>query len=282
MINIGIIAFDLDGTILDSQKNLSKRNLAALSSCAEKGIQVVPATGRAVDGIPKGILNIPGVRYAITTNGGAVVDLEMGKKLKSCNLSNEKVLELIGILKKYHAMYDPYINGRGISQPAFIEHMEDYGIEPVIQKMVHETRDVVPNTEAFVRESGSDAEKMNVFFRDLTEREAFREELKTVEGIIVSSSLYNNVEINAQGAAKGEALLWLADYLGVDRKATMAFGDGENDISMLKAAGIGVAMENGQPAAKAAANELTQTNDQDGVAAAIERLILRPLHLEQS
>lgn len=273
MRKIGIIAFDLDGTILDSQKNLSQRNLAALSRCVQMGIQVVPTTGRAVDGIPKKILEIPGVRYAITTNGGAVVDLEIGKKLKSCNLPNAKVLELIGILKKYHAMYDPYINGRGISQPAFIEHMEDYGIEPVIQKMVLETRDVVPNTEAFVRENGSDAEKMNVFFQDLGEREVFREELKMVEGIIVSSSLYNNVEINAQGATKGEALLWLADHLGIDRMDTMAFGDGENDISMLKAAGIGVAMENGQDSVKAAANELTLTNDQDGVAVAIEKLI---------
>lgn len=273
MRKIGIIAFDLDGTILDSQKNLSERNLAALSRCARLGIHIVPATGRAVDGIPKKILDIPGVHYAITTNGGAVVDLDRGKKLKSCSLSNAKVLELIGIMKKYHAMYDPYINGRGISQPAFIEHMEDYGIEPVIQKMVLETRDVVPDTEAFVRETGSDAEKMNVFFLDLADREVLREELKQVEGIIVSSSLYNNLELNAQGATKGEALLWLADYLGIDRMETVAFGDGENDISMLEAAGIGIAMENGQDSAKAAADQVTLNNDQDGVAAAIERLV---------
>ncbi|MCC8025681.1 MAG: Cof-type HAD-IIB family hydrolase [Clostridium sp.] len=274
MKKIGLIAFDLDGTILDSRKNLTERSLAALSRCAQMGIQIVPATGRAVDGIPGKILAIPGVRYAITTNGGAIVDLKTKEILKSCTLSNAKVIELIGIMKKYNAMYDPYINGRGISQPAFIEHMGNYGIEPLIQEMIRETRDIVPDTEAFVRETGSDAEKLNIFFMNLADREALREELKQVEGIIVSSSLYNNLELNAQGATKGDALLWLADYLGIDRMATMAFGDGENDVSMLKAAGIGVAMGNGGDSAKKAADEVTLSNDRDGVAAAIERLVL--------
>ena len=68
--------------------------------------------------------------------------------------------------------------------------------------------------------------------------------------------------------------MWLADYLSIDRKATMAFGDGENDISMIEAAGVGVAMGNGLEAVKAAADEITLTNDEDGVAAAIERLII--------
>ena len=274
MKNISLIAFDLDGTILDSRKNISEHTLEVLSRCSQKGIWIVPATGRAVDGIPKKVQEIPGIRYAITTNGGAVVDLDTRKVLKSCVLSNATVLELIGILKKYHAMYDPYINGRGISQPAFIEHMDNCGIEPAIQKMIRETRYIVPDTESYVRETGYDVEKLNVFFLRPEDRELVREELKQVEGLIISSSLNNNLELNAQGATKGEALLWLANHLGIKRTATMAFGDGENDISMLKAAGIGIAMENGQDSAKAAANELTLTNDQDGVAAAIERLIL--------
>ena len=67
--------------------------------------------------------------------------------------------------------------------------------------------------------------------------------------------------------------MWLADYLGIAPGATMAFGDGENDISMLEAAGVGVAMGNGLDIAKSAADRITLTNDEDGVADAIERLI---------
>ena len=171
-------------------------------------------------------------------------------------------------------MYDPYINGRGITQPEFIDHMENYGVSPTIQKMVRATRDVVPNVIRYVKECGSDAEKVNIYLGDLEERKTLREDLGSVEGIVISSSLYNNLEINAHGATKGNALMWLADYLSIDRKATMAFGDGENDISMIEAAGVGVAMGNGLEAVKAAADEITLTNDEDGVAAALERLII--------
>ena len=177
------------------------------------------------------------------------------------------------IVIKYKAMYDPYIDGRGISQPEFIEHMEDYGLSPVIQKMVLSTRDVVPNILQYVTDCKKDVEKVNVYLADVNDIVPLRKELSTVEGIVISSSLYNNLEINALGATKGIALMWLADYLGIAPEATMAFGDGENDISMLVAAGVGIAMGNGLDIAKNAADRITLTNDEDGVADAIELLI---------
>lgn len=119
------------------------------------------------------------------------------------------------------------------------------------------------------------AEKINVFLADLSDKESLREELSSVEGLAISSSMYNNLEINAEAATKGNALLWLADHLGIPREETMAFGDGENDISMLKAAGTGVAMGNASDHVKAAADEVTLTNEQDGVAAAIQTWILK-------
>lgn len=271
---IKLIALDLDGTLLDSQKRLSARNKEALLRCAQMGIEIVPTTGRAVDGINPEIRNLTGVHYAITTNGAAVVDLSGPRCLTKCTLSNAKTLEILNIAKKYHAMYDPYINGRGISQPEFMDHMDDFGLSEVMQKMVRSTRDLVPNVIDHVETCGSDVEKVNIYLGDLGEREQLRRELGLVEGIIISSSLYNNLEINAQGATKGDALLWLADYLGISRESIMAFGDGENDISMLRAAGTGIAMENGLEVAKQAADEVTLTNDEDGVAAAIEQRIL--------
>lgn len=273
MKNIGLIALDLDGTLLDSRKHLSERNREVLGRCARMGIQIVPTTGRAADGLTDSVRTLPGVNYAITTNGGTIADLAAGTSLKRCTLTNSKALEIIHIIKKYRAMFDPYIDGRGISQPEFFDHMEDYGLSPVIQEMVRATRDVVPDIQAYVTDCGKDVEKVNVYMADVNDVKLLRKDLLAVDGIVISSSLYNNLEINALGATKGNALMWLADYLGIDRCATMAFGDGENDISMLEAAGVGVAMANGLDIAKAAADEITLTNDEDGVAAAIERLI---------
>lgn len=274
MKSVGIIALDLDGTLLDSQKRLSGRNKEALLRCSELGIEIVPTTGRAVDGIMPEIRNLPGVHYAITTNGGTVADLRCARCLTRCTLSNVKALEILNIVKKYNAMYDPYIDGRGISQPDFIDHMADFGLSGVMQDMVRATRDLVPDVIRHVEQCKRDVEKVNIYLADLKDREILREELSSVEGIIISSSLYNNLEINAEGATKGNALMWLAKHLGISREDTMAFGDGENDVTMLKAAGIGIAMGNGLEIAKNAADQVTLTNDEDGVAAAIERLIL--------
>lgn len=279
MKKIGLIALDLDGTLLDDEKSLPEANRQALVRCAEMGIHIVPTTGRSADGIPQMVRELPGVNYAITTNGGVVVDLKNKKNLKRCVLSNEKTLELLEIISQYHVMYDPYVDGRGITQPQFIDHMKEYGLKKELQKLVRETRDVVPNIMGYLKESKKEAEKVNIYLADVKDRELLRRELKKVPGIIISSSMYNNLEINAEGATKGEALLWLADYLHVDREGTLAFGDGENDVSMLQMAGIGVAMGNAEEQIRRAADQVTLTNVQNGVADAICRIVFGNLEI---
>ena len=274
MKQIQLIAFDLDGTVLDSLKRLSGRNRAALKACAEKGIVLVPATGRSAAGISPAIRDIPGVRYGITTNGGTITDLKTGEILDRQTISCEKALRLMKVISRYHAMYDPYINGRGITQPEFYDHMDEFGLTPVIQEMVRATRDVVLNIQDYVKQTGAEVEKINIYLADLKDREPLQRELEQEEGLSITSSLYNNLEVNDAKATKGQALKRLADYLNIPMEAVMAFGDGGNDLSMIQAAGTGVAMANGLETVKAAADYITLDNDQDGVADAIEKLIL--------
>ena len=250
MRNIKLIALDLDGTLLNMEKKVPQGNYQALKECEKAGIQIVPATGRGVGGIPPMIRELPGANYAITTNGAVVADL-----------------------KKYHSATDPFIDGRAITEPASIDHMDEFGLSPEMQKLIRDTREVVPNVMEYVKTTGAEAEKVNIFMADLEEREVLRKELMAIPELSISSSMYNNLEVNAKGADKGSALLWLADYLGIDREETMSFGDGENDIPMIQAAGIGVAMENALDTVKAAADMITLKNDEDGVAAAIRKII---------
>lgn len=156
---------------------------------------------------------------------------------------------------------------------ASIDHMDEFGLSPEMQKLIRDTREVVPSVMEYVKTTGAEAEKVNIFMADLEEREVLRKELMAIPELSISSSMYNNLEVNAKGADKGSALLWLADYLGIDREETMSFGDGENDIPMIQAAGIGVAMENALDTVKAAADMITLKNDEDGVAAAIRKII---------
>ena len=275
MSEIRFIALDLDGTLLDSQKRLSHRNETVLKECIRRGITVVPCTGRIWFGVPEVIRCFPGIRYAITTNGAVIEDVAEGRVLDERKMSQELALEILELGKQFNTMYDAYAGGRAFGEARFIDHMEDYGISPELSKMVHSTREIVPDVAEAVRALGATVEKINYFFGDMEERRRAKEALLARGDVLVSASFPTNLEINALGASKGEAILRLAEHLGLRPDQTMGFGDGENDISMMRLAGIGVAMGNAMETVKAEANVITGTNDADGVADAIERLVLR-------
>lgn len=274
MREIKLISLDLDGTLLDSQKRLSERTRRALKECIARGIHIVPTTGRTVDGIPPFLKEIPGVRYAITTNGAVIADMKEDQVLDRRMLEYDQAAALLRIIDQYPVMYDPYMNGRGISEPKFFDHMDRYGLPKEIQELVRVTRDVVPSIIRHVEERQCPVEKINLFFGDSELRQTVRKRLMEVPGILITSSMPFNLEINHPEATKGKGILRLAARLGLTREQTMACGDGENDMSMIREAGLGVAMGNGMESLKAAADYVTETNDNDGVAAAIEYFVL--------
>lgn len=271
--DIKLIALDLDGTLLNSKKQLSKENRKALTECIQNGILVVPCTGRTADGIPSEIKDIDGIRYAIATNGAVIHDLKENTVLDTRMLTWEKAMELLKFVDNYPVMYDPYIEGRGITEPKFFENLSDYCLTDALQNLVKKTRDLHPSIIDYVRNIRKPVEKINLFFPDMEGRARLRAELNKQADILVTSSIPNNLEINALGASKGEAIHRLADLLGIDRAQTMAIGDGENDFTMIRMAGVGVAMKNASEELQAEANYVTETNDDDGVAAAIYRLV---------
>ena len=111
-------------------------------------------------------------------------------------------------------------------------------------------------------------------FRDMAQRAAAWQEFEQTGLFELSGGIPENIEVNAKGVDKGRALLALAGRLGFSRGQTMACGDASNDIAMLRAAGLGVAMGNATPVAVAAADVQTDTNNNDGVAKAIRRWVL--------
>lgn len=273
MTKIKLIALDLDGTLLDSQKRLSSRNEAVMKECIRQGILIVPCTGRIWLGVPDFLRSFPGIRYAITTNGAVVEDVQEHIVLDERKMSNALALDILDMAKQFNTMYDVYIGGRAFGESRFLEHLEDYGMAPLIRKMVKDTRKSVEDVAETVREIGETVEKINYFFGDMKERARAQEALLARGDVVVTSSYSNNLEINALGATKGEGIIRLAEHLGIKPEETMGFGDGGNDVTMMQMSGIGVAMGNAEDSLKALADYVTVTNDEDGVAAAIEKLV---------
>lgn len=276
--DIKLIALDLDGTLLTSDKKLSDRNRRALEECIRRGIYIVPCTGRTFEGIPSPVREIEGIRYAILTNGAQIQDVKDGKVIEKRGLDWEKAVQVIDRIKDCTLMYDSYVDGRGKADRRFLDNLEYYEIRPEICRLIRETRDPIPSLREFLIAERPSLDKMNIYFKgcDRETKQKVRRELAGIQGILVTSSMPNNLEINGEGASKGNAIRILAGRLGIPVSQTMAFGDGENDKSMMEMAGIGVAMENGSPAVKACAGLTAPPNDEDGVAKVIERLILAP------
>ena len=273
---IKMIATDLDGTFVNDQKQLIDENVQAFTECAAQGIQIVPTTGRTIVGVQDEIKNLPGVQYVITSNGATIVDLKSGTIISKCLMKPETVIKIMELAQNSEddIMYDAYVEGIGYTKQEFWDNLLHYVPNPAILDLVRKTRKPVPNSIEYIKNLNVDIEKINMFFVTEKARVKMRKILAEIPEVIVSSSLPNNLEINAAGADKGGALLRLAELLEIRREETMAFGDGENDISMLQMAGFGVAMENAEAHIKAVADHITVTNNEAGVAVALRKFVL--------
>ncbi len=270
----GIIALDLDGTLLNSQKQLSDRNLQALQKAAEAGWEIVPSTGRFFGAMPEIIRQLPFVRYAITINGAEAIDGRTGQVIYHAEMPWQQAVEIMKWMDTYPVIYDCYLESSGWMTAAQKEQIDQVVESPHTREMIHRLRKPVEDLKTFVTEKQQPIQKVQFFAADEEIRLQMMAELpERFQDIIVSSALPQNVEINQIHANKGEALLALAEHLGMDKGQTVAFGDGLNDVPMLKAAGLGIAMENGYEETKAAADRITLSCDEDGVAAAIERIL---------
>lgn len=270
---IKLIALDLDGTLLNSKKLITDRTIRALRLCADNGILIVPATGRTEGGIPSDLKNLTGVHYAITTNGAVVYDLLEKEVILKQGIFWETAVEIIDLLKKWPVMYDAYVRGRGKCERRFLERLEVYGMVEEVCRLIRATRDEVSDLQDYIQQERCFVDKINIMFEDRTCKAAVRRELEQSKKVLVTSSMPGNLELNARGVTKGSGLAFLQKHLHLKREEIMAFGDGENDLPMLLEAGTGVAMSNGTSYLKEKADIVAASNDEDGVADILERIM---------
>lgn len=271
---IKLIAFDLDGTLLDKQKRISAENLAALDAASDKGILTVPASGRFYPGIPAELKKSYG-RYYILGNGMTVYDAVKDVKLCSYEISLAETLRFFEYADSIGSFYDCYADDNVyISQPIY-DRLPELIVDKNFLNMMYSLRKPVDDLRAWLIARNKPVQKILFYFTDPEQR---LEQLELMPKLYpeynITTSIYCNAEINSKNADKGKALELLCRKLGISTDETMVLGDELNDIGMFRTAGLRVAMANANDALKAEADYITGSCDESGVAQAIWKYAL--------
>ena len=252
--NIKCIAFDLDRTTLNASGRLSDGNYNALCHAIENGVHIVIASGRSFDTLPKDVLAVPGIEYAITSNGAAIYHIPTSTCLHEYKMTPASVECIIQIAKQHETV--------------------SYGTTPQAIPYIQSTRIPIDDIISFIREHIDHIDSMDIVVSGEQQKQLIWNELKyNCDEIYITSSVSQLIEISHKDAGKHSGLRFIREYLNLKPEETAAFGDGDNDIDLLKEAGIGIAMENASSKCKDAATFITKHHDKDGVAYGITEFL---------
>lgn len=269
IMEIKLLAVDMDETVVNSRHQVTESTRVALELAIQRGILVVPVTGRCLEGVPSKIRRMDGIDYFITSNGAKVYDFKEHKILYRRLISNQTACAILKKCQEEEIGIAIHQEGKcydnSFLQAAYrcVAYHRDFKVHTV-KKNLYE----------WVKENEKPVEKIQVFSgneRKLLELQEMLEQFVTLE-IAVSTSGY--MEITQEDAKKGKALEALCDSLNLSLAQVMAIGDNANDFSMLTCAGFPVAMGNATEELKRIAKVVTTDNDTDGVAKAIYDYLL--------
>ncbi len=282
-----IVFTDLDGTFLARDKTVPPRNLKVARELEERSIPLVPCTGRPISGLTPVVLELPGIRYVIYANGAGIWDLEgkgpgaeaafgrhiPGACIHKVVLSRGAILDAYRELKDLDITFDLFADGRAYSERRRFERLGDFGLEPNLLHQIRLSRTPVDATVPALLPEVGEPERITIYYRTPEDRDRIRAVLEGDPRLVVTSSEIANLEASAQGATKGCALRWLCERLGISPARAIAFGDGMNDVSMMREAGLGVALADAQPGVAELADEVTTLGcSEGGVGEYLERL----------
>lgn len=264
--SIKLLAMDMDGTCLNSRSKISKENLKWLNIAAEKGMIIVPTTGRSLSCLPFQLKNSNLYRYVISSNGAMITDINEKKKISKALMPLDMALKIIkdckmkGLGISAHIDDEYIIEGKLVYNLGHIKYGKD-------SKNAIEVKDII----SYATYNNKDIEELQFFFFNKSSNERCKQVLANYDVACAYSSSY--VEIYSKEATKGNGLKKIADYLNISKDEIACIGDGENDLTMFKEANVTFAMQNAVEELKNSAKYIVSSNDNDGVAKAIQILL---------
>lgn len=261
---IGLIACDLDGTLLDiDHATIHPINKAALERAAKAGIAVTIATGR-VWGLSASVASqLSTLDYAICSNGASIRDVKACKFLESEALSISHSQALMEIFDAYNLPLEVYVAGKNMSNDYTASILEGELLTKEFYQNFLNSTEIVDNLVVALK--GIQVEKFHIFHIPPEVRHQVLAKIEAVGDFSLAHVFGENLEVAPLGVTKQSALATLANKLGVAQEDVMAFGDSGNDIEMLAWAGHSYAMANGSDQVKSLAQHQAPSNGQGGL-----------------
>ena len=272
--SIRFIATDLDGTLLNAISTLSPYTAQVLHRCAQKGIKIAVATGRAYSTMPACIFENRDIDYAVTSNGAAVYDLKKQCLLTHSLLPAESVRRLAEYALAHKLGFEFICNGKAYGEAYYFDHPEDFGFDARSIRYLKSTRIKIENLSLFLKKHLHAVESVDFVLRQPQMRAEIEEIFCKDTSLYITSSHPHILEFSAAGGGKGSAVLDLLKKEGLTTANLAAFGNADNDFDMLQPAKMGVATANSPDSLKQKLTFTCGACEEDGVAKFIEKYIL--------
>jgi len=273
MKHIRLVASDLDGTLLNQNKEITPRLFDALKELDALGIYFVPSTGRPFGTVPQAIKELPFLKYVITSNGAAIYDAAEGKNIIENYLTPEAVDAVMEIARELPVITEYFIGGKAYIAKNIYDDLTPFDLTESHAFYIKNSRTPVEDFWNEMKQNNTVLENINLVFKDMELRKETWDRLKALGLASVTAATTKNIEITSLYATKAQALEKLCEVLGLERENVLAMGDGDNDMPMIEFAGIGVAMANGEEHIKEAADIIADDCNDFGAAKILEQII---------
>lgn len=275
---IRMVGMDLDGTLFTNDKKITEHTRKILEKIIEQGVVALAATGRPESGLPRELLEVPGISYALTSNGARIIRLPSRQVVYQQLIPWDVALQAIHMMQTWeHCVWEVYFDGKVYVEDGEYHFLYHEDMSPALIEYIHKSRIFQKDLLGKIEREHIGLEKIHMVFEETSWRDEKLKELQEAfPQLDVSCATTFNMEINSALAGKGNGLLALGKILGISREEIMACGDAENDWDMLKKAGFSVVMENGNEATRKLADFVTRSNEEEGVAWALEQFVLTP------
>lgn len=269
-----LIAMDMDGTLLTTEKKVTECSKNVLKKAADAGVKLVVCTGRIYTSAMVYAKLIGTKAPIIASNGAYIREKDSNEIIYSKTLSRDEVYYIIKTAKSF-GFYPHIFTNNTIFSEKLIYSSKNY--TKWNEDLPQEERimiEIVDDLYKVVEEKDGQILKVVIMSEEIEKIAEFKNQVGKELDVSMVASWYNNVEIMAKGTSKGNAVKVLSEHYGIPREEIICIGDNENDLSMIEFAGMGIAMGNAEEEVKKAADYVTDTNENDGVAKAIEKFIL--------